>query len=81
MAHALHYAFCPKLNAADLKLTFELLDHDGDGQLSPTDVRKSMSMIGKRVSVEVAQEFIAEVSSGGDACKKIRSMLALLGHY
>ena len=53
-------------SSADYKTTFELLDTDGDGLLSATELKALMLVLGEDITDEAAVEAVRIIDQDGD---------------
>ena len=54
------------MNCNAYERIFKHLDEDGDGKLSPSELRRCMETIGEELLIEEAQELVESMDSDGD---------------
>ena len=54
------------MNCNAYERIFKRLDEDGDGKLSPSELRRCMETIGEELLIEEAQELVESMDSDGD---------------
>lgn len=69
-------SFCSQSNEFDC--VFRYFDENGDGKISPEELRDCMNVIREEVSLEVAEEIVRSADSDGDGLLGFDDFVALV---
>jgi Ca2+-binding EF-hand superfamily protein len=53
-------------DASEYKMTFDLMDADGDGFISPAELRSLMSALGQEITAARSVEVVVQADRNGD---------------